>query len=70
MPSRQRALLILAVLAGLALFSIALALRVGSIAVSTGEVFAALFENAGGIAGEVVRNLRLPRALAGFACGG
>ncbi|MFZ4535960.1 FecCD family ABC transporter permease [Propionivibrio sp.] len=70
MPTRRRALLILVALAGLALVSIALALMVGSIAVSPAEVFSALFNNSGGMAGDVVRSLRLPRALAGFACGG
>jgi len=74
MPTRRRALLILAALAGLALLSLALALSVGSIHVPLSEVFATLFGEDGGaagnLAGEVVRSLRLPRALAGFACGG
>jgi iron complex transport system permease protein len=70
MPTRHRALLILVSLNGLALLSIALSLMVGSIAVSPTEVFSTLFNNGGGMAGEVVRSLRLPRALAGFACGG
>ena len=70
MPSRHRALLILVALSGLALLSIALALMVGSIRVSPGEVWTSLVNAGGGIAGDVVRSLRLPRALAGFACGG
>jgi len=70
MPTRRRALFILAALVGLAVLSIALALVVGSIAVSPAEVFASLFQGADGMAGEVVRSLRLPRALAAFACGG
>ena len=70
MPSRQRALLILVALSGLALLRIALALMVGSIRVSPGDVWTSLFNAGGGIAGDVVRSLRLPRALAGFACGG
>lgn len=71
MPTRRRAFLILAALAGLALLSIALALSVGSIHVPLADVGPALFGDAGGtLNGEVVRNLRLPRALAGFACGG
>jgi len=69
MPTRRRALLILAALAGLALASLTLALMVGSVRIPLGDVVPALF-GADGIAGEVVRNLRLPRALAGFACGG
>ncbi len=71
MPTRSRALLILAALAGLAVLSLLLALMVGSIRVAPAEVFSTLFGGGGeGMAGEVVRNLRLPRALAGFACGG
>lgn len=69
MPSRQRAFLILASLSLLALVSIALALMVGSYRVAPADVLASLL---GGDAGgaEVVLQLRLPRALAGFACGG
>ncbi|NMQ27970.1 iron ABC transporter permease [Candidatus Accumulibacter phosphatis] len=70
MPTRRRALLILAALAGLSQLSIALALMVGSISITPFEVLAALVDNGGGTAGEVVRSLRLPRALTGFACGG
>ena len=70
MPTRRRALLILAALAGLALFSMALALIVGSIHIPLGDVVAALFGDGEGMSGEVVRSLRLPRALSGFACGG
>ncbi|MBK1681667.1 FecCD family ABC transporter permease [Rhodocyclus tenuis] len=70
MPTRRRAVLILAVLAGLALLSLALALSVGSIHVPLNEVFATLFGSGGeGMSGDVVRSLRLPRALGGFACG-
>jgi len=43
---------------------------VGTIRVSPTEVFSTLGSSGGGMAGDVVRNLRLPRALAGFACGG
>jgi iron complex transport system permease protein len=68
-PTRQRAFLILASLGLLAVASIGLALTVGSFKVSYGEVFAALLGQEGG-AGDVVLQLRLPRALAGFACGG
>jgi iron complex transport system permease protein len=46
------------------------ALMVGSISLAPNVVYSALFNSADGIAGDVVRNLRLPRALAGFACGG
>ena len=68
MPSRRRALVILGVLAALSLCSIALALIVGSVAIAPAQVLSALFGD--GVASEVVRNLRLPRALTGFACGG
>ncbi len=67
MPTRRRALLFLIALALLALVSGALALAVGSVRVPLAEVFATLLGNGGN---EVVRSLRLPRALSGFACGG
>lgn len=70
MPTRRRALLILAALAGLAVVSLALALVAGSVKVGFADVVAALLGRDDGVAGEIVRNLRLPRALAGFACGG
>ncbi|EXI88540.1 MAG: Hemin transport system permease protein HmuU [Candidatus Accumulibacter regalis] len=70
MPTRRRALLILAALAGLSQLSIVLALMVGSIAIGPLDVLATLLDGNGGVAGEVVRSLRLPRALTGFACGG
>jgi len=63
-------LLILAALAGLSQLSIVLALMVGSIAIGPLDVLATLLDGNGGVAGEVVRSLRLPRALTGFACGG
>jgi iron complex transport system permease protein len=69
-PTRRRALLILAALAGLSQLSIVLALMVGSIAIGPLDVLATLLDGNGGVAGEVVRSLRLPRALTGFACGG
>lgn len=70
MPTRRRALLILAALAGLALLSIALALVVGSIRIPLDELVSTLFGDGHSMTSEVVRSLRLPRALAGFACGG
>jgi iron complex transport system permease protein len=70
MPTRRRALLILAALSGLSALSIALALMAGSLNISLSEVLSALFGHENSMAAEVVRNLRLPRALAGFACGG
>jgi iron complex transport system permease protein len=70
MPTRRRVLLILAALAGLSLGCITLALMVGSMPISPLEVLSAVVDHGGGVAGEVVRKLRLPRALTGFACGG
>jgi iron complex transport system permease protein len=69
MPIRRRAFLILAVLVLLALASFWAALAAGSIPVAAGDVLAALLgQEASG--SDIVRQLRLPRALAGFACGG
>ena len=47
-----------------------LALVAGSIRIPVGDVFSSLFGETGTLSGEVVTGLRLPRALAGFACGG
>ena len=69
MPTRQRAILILCCLVLLTAASFGFALTVGSFKVSYGDVFAALLGHEGG-GGEVVLQLRLPRAIAGFACGG
>ena len=70
MPTRRRALFILAALAGLVVLSIISALVVGSIRIPVGDVMSTLAGADGSTSSEVVRNLRLPRALAGFACGG
>ncbi|MBE2257476.1 MAG: iron ABC transporter permease [Candidatus Accumulibacter sp.] len=70
MPTRRRALLILAALTGLAQLSIVVALMVGSIPIGPVEVLSTVFGDAVGTAADVVRSLRLPRALTGFACGG
>ena len=68
--NRRRASLVLALLAVTALASLLLSLAVGSVALTPGEVWAALLKQGDGMAIEVVRGLRLPRALAAFACGG
>ncbi len=70
MPSRRRALIVLALLFALALASVCLALAVGSLALPLGAVWEALRGQGDGLAQEVVQGLRLPRALAAFACGG
>ncbi len=69
MPTRQRAFLILASLVLLAALSFGFALTVGSFKVPYSEVFASLLGREGA-GGDVVLQLRLPRAIAGFACGG
>lgn len=69
MPTRRRAFLILTSLALLAVLSIGLALTVGSLRIPLADVLSALLgREVPGI--DVVLELRLPRALAGFACGG
>lgn len=70
MPTRHRALLILAILVGLSVVSMALALMVGSVGISFGDVGRVLFGMDATLPTEIVRHLRLPRALTGFACGG
>jgi iron complex transport system permease protein len=70
MPSTRRAFSVIAVLALVALLSVAGSLAAGSIAIGPGDVLRALAGGDAGLAGEVVRTLRLPRALAGLACGG
>lgn len=69
MPTRRRAALILFSLCLLALVSIGMALMAGSLKFSPGEVLLAL-SGADSPAADIVFQLRLPRALAGFACGG
>ena len=69
MPTRQRALLILLTLCLLAVCSFGAALMAGSLRVPPGEVLGALFGQ-GQDSAEIVLQLRLPRAIAAFACGG
>lgn len=69
MPSRRRAVLTLFCLGLLALVSFGTALSLGSLHIPFGDVVAALL--GGEVSGvDVVLQLRLPRAIAGFACGG
>ena len=69
MLSRRRAQLILLGLCLLAGLSFGVALMAGSFRVPPGEMLAALV-GSGGDSAQIVLQLRLPRAIAGFACGG
>jgi iron complex transport system permease protein len=69
-PTRRRALLVILLLALIGLASLVVALAAGSLPVSAADVARALLGDTSGVAAEVVRELRLPRALAAFACGG
>ena len=73
MPTRRRALLVILLLALLGLASLVIALAAGSLPVSAADIGHALMGSTIGdtasVAVEVVRSLRLPRALAAFACG-
>jgi iron complex transport system permease protein len=69
----RRALAIWAVLGALAFAVFIASLALGSVSVAPARVFSALVPSSHGapadLAGEIVRSLRLPRALAGFVCG-
>ncbi|CAM3273608.1 iron compound ABC transporter permease [Burkholderia gladioli] len=69
--TRGRAWAIWAALALAAALVLVAALTLGSVPIPPRQVLGALFTPAGGdpLAGEIVRTLRLPRALAGFGCG-
>ena len=70
MPERHR---LLAVLGGLlvgAAVAVLLSLRVGELQVGFADVLTAIFRPGEGQASTVIRELRLPRAVAAFACGG
>ncbi|MCK6374708.1 MAG: iron ABC transporter permease [Zoogloea sp.] len=67
---RQRALLVLLALVVAALAAFAWALSAGALAVSHADLLAALTGSVGGMEADIIRTLRLPRAVAAFACGG
>ena len=69
MTSARRLLLVIAFLAVAGLGAIAVGLSVGSVKMSFADVMAGLFDP-GAPASTVIRDLRLPRTLAAFACGG
>ncbi len=66
----RRTLLIWLALAGAALAAFAFALAAGSTRLAPLELLQALASPGGSVAGEIVTQLRLPRALAAFAVGG
>lgn len=70
MRSSRRALIVIALLVLLAGVSLVVALAVGSISIPPGAVLQGLLGDAEAPGYAVVHNLRLPRALAAFACGG
>ncbi len=67
---RHRAVLALAGLVTAALAAFAWALTAGALPVSGDAVLAALVGTGGSMEADIVRTLRLPRAVAAFACGG
>lgn len=69
MTSLRRLLLVITLLALAGLVAIAVGLSVGSVKMSFADVMAGLFDPAAQ-ASSVIRDLRLPRTLAAFACGG
>lgn len=69
MPSRRRALLVLLSLTLLSVASLVAALAVGSLVLPFGDVLAML-SGEDNTARSIVFDLRMPRALAAFACGG
>lgn len=68
--ARRRALVTLALLALLAGASLALALGVGSLALPWPDIWATMWGQGDAMTAQVVFELRLPRALNAFACGG
>lgn len=73
MPSRRRALLVLLSLMLLSVASMVVALAVGSLTLPVGDVVATISgvdSAAHSIAHSIIFDLRLPRAMAAFACGG
>ena len=70
MPTRRRALLVLALLTALAAAGVLVSLAAGALVASPAEIFAAIAGHGDSTLRDVVLELRLPRAVAAFACGG
>jgi iron complex transport system permease protein len=68
-PLRERGLPLLALLLAAAAASLLLALAVGSLQLSAGQLASALFDPDNGLASRILWELRLPRALTAFAVG-
>ena len=67
---RRRAAAALAGLVLVALMVFAWSLSAGALPVSINDLLTALTGTEGGMEADIIRNLRLPRAVAAFACGG
>lgn len=70
MPSPQRTLLVLLLLSFISTLSLAVALVVGSVNVPIVELLSGIWAGTDSMGMDVVMQLRLPRALGIFACGG
>lgn len=70
LPIRHRHLLILALLTLLAGVAATASLAAGALSASTAEIFAAITGHGDATLRDVVLELRLPRTLSAFACGG
>lgn len=66
----RRARIVLAGLALAAMLALLWALSAGEVDIPAGTVFGALFGSEQGMSAAIVRELRLPRAVAAFVCGG
>lgn len=66
----MRALTVLAAGAMMSALSLFTALTWGSVPLGLGDVLAGLFDSSSGMAHDIIWQLRAPRALAAFACGG
>ena len=70
MPTRRRAFLVIGLLAALAVAGMLASLAAGALAASPAEVLAALAGSGNETLRAVILELRLPRTVSAFACGG
>lgn len=70
MPTRRHTLFVLTLLVGVSLASLLLALTSGGESIPAKEIFISLIDPDKSSNSQIILNLRLPRALAGFICGG